>query len=200
MMELFKQLLILESQKRSAQLVDQTIAVINKVYNEWKKRKRRINAVDIVTTSINKIANIDPLLIHQIHKAAKAKLVIIIMRCLDIPIWHKLESKERAYKKLYPLIKILQNEQVNTGTNAALRDVIMTRLSAAVSYQETRGEVFVAYETKLPSSYIRFLFGNDPPSKTYRMQALSLPAEFDSLVKVLELNQEKAMKKYNGQG
>lgn len=196
-MELIRNLLLLEHQKRAAAEIDHTITVISKCYNEWKKRKRRINSVDIVTTSVNKIGNINPVMVHYIHKAAKAKLVIIIMRCLDLPIWKGIDTKERIWKKLYPLIAKLQNERVNTGTNATLKDVIMTRLSAAISYEMTKSEVFVAYEKSLPSDYIRFLFGSSPPTKTYRMQALTLPADFDSLVDILRINQNKAMKKYN---
>jgi hypothetical protein len=197
-MDLFKNMLLQEHQRRAAAEIDNVITVINKVYNEWKKRKRRINAVDIVTTSANKIANINPALIDHIHKAARAKLVIIIMRCLDIPVWKPIDTKEKIYKKLYPLIKRLQNDIVNTGTDGKLRDVIMTRLSAAISHQMTQCEVFVAYESRLPTSYIRFLFGSTPPEKTYRMQSLLLPTDFDALVDILKINQEKAMKRYDG--
>jgi hypothetical protein len=197
-MDLFKTMLLQEHQKRAAAEVDNAVTVINKIYNEWKKRQRRINAVDIITTSANKIANINPTLVDHIHKAARAKLVIIIMRCLDLPVWKPIETKEKIYKKLYPLIKRLQNDVVNTGTNGKLRDVIMTRLSAAISHQTSQCEVFVAYESKLPTSYIRFLFGSTPPEKTYRMQSLLLPADFDSLVDILKINQDKAIKRYSG--
>ena len=195
-MELFKNMLVQEHVKAANKEIDYCVTIINKIYNEWKKRKRRINAVDVVTTSVNKIANINPVMVDYIHKAARAKLVIIIMRCLDTPVWKPLETKEKIYIKLYPLIKRLQNDVVNTGTNGRLRDVIMTRLSAAISHQTTQCEVFVAYESRLPTNYIRFLFGSTPPMKTYRMQSLLLPADFDTLVDTLKINQEKAIKKY----
>lgn len=196
MLELFKNLLLIETQQSAAKEIDFTISTINKIYNEWKKRKRRINAVDIVSTSVNKIANINPVMLNFIHEAAKAKLVIIIMRCLDNPVWKPIDSKEKIYKKLFPLISKLQTQEVKASTGGTLRDVIMTRLSAALSYQLGKGEVFVAYEPKLPASYMRFLFGSTPPVKTYRMQSLLLPEDFEELIEILKINQEKGNKKH----
>lgn len=196
-MELFKKLLLLETENTSQKEVDYTISVINKVYNEWKKQKRRINAVDIVTTSVNKLANINPALMDQVHKAAKLKATILIMRCLDNPIWKPVEAKEKIYKRLYPLINVLQNEKPNSGTEGSLRDIIMTRLSASIAYQEHEGQLFIAYEPKLPTSYMQHLFGSrTAPVKTYRMSSLSLPEDFDSLIEILKINYEKALKKF----
>jgi hypothetical protein len=195
-MELFQKFLLRESQKAAGKQVDHAITIISKIYNEWKKVKRRINAVDIVSTSVNKIANIDPSVVDYIHAAAKAKLCIIIVRCLDNPVWKPLDAKEKIYKKLYPLIAKLQNEPVMTGTGGTLRDVIMTRLSASMAYQLSRGNVFVAYEPKLPTSYMRFLFGSDTPAKTYRMQSLPLSKDFETVLDTLKINHEKAMGRY----
>jgi hypothetical protein len=196
-MKLFKQFIILESEKRSNREISHTINVINNIYNDWKKIKRRTNAVDMITTSVNKIANIDPSLINKIHAAAKQKLVIIIMRCMDNPVWKSPSTKEKIYKKLFPLISVLQNEIPNSGTGGTLRDVIMTRLSAGISHQSSKGEVFVAYEPRLPSSYMRFLFGADTPAKTYRMQSLPMPEDFESLVEILRINHEKAAERFD---
>ena len=197
MMELFKSFLILETEKSANREVDYAISIINKVYNEWKKVKRRINAVDIVSNSVNRLSNLNPVVIDRIHAAAKKKLVIIIMRCLDNPIWKPVENKEKIYKKLFPLISKLQNEHPNTGTSGSLRDVIMTRLSAAVAYEMCKAKVFVAYEPKLPTSYMRFIFGSDTPVKTFRMASLTLPEDFETLVDTLKLNQQKALAKFD---
>lgn len=195
-MELFKKFIILEHQKAAAKEVEYSISIINKIYNEWRKIRRRINAIDIVATSSNKIANINPSVLDYIHDAAKAKLVIIIMRCIDLPVWKPLDSKQKIWRKLYPLISKLQGEIVKTGTGGTLRDVIMTRLSAAVAYQMNKNEVWICYEPRTTKSYIRFLFGPEPPMKTYRMQALSLPEDYESLIDILKINQEKGMKKF----
>lgn len=198
-MKLFNELLLIESEIASTKEVDHTISVINKVYNEWKKTKRRINAVDIVTTAVNKLANINPSVLEHVHKAARLKTSIIIMRCLDNPIWKPLDAKEKIYKRLYPLINMLQNEKPNSGTDGTLKDIIMTRLSAAIAYQDSKGEVFVAYEPKLPKSYIQHIFGaRVAPIKTYRMGSLPLPENFDSLVEILKTNHEKALTKFHG--
>lgn len=191
-MDFFKELLLLETQKAANKEVDHAITVINKIYNEFKRVKRRINAVDIITTAVNKISNIDPSLVDHIHAAAKKKLVIILMRCMDIPPWKPLNNKEKVYKKLYPLIDKLQNEVPNSGTGANLRNVIMTRLSAAIANQKNESKLFVAYEDKLPTSYIRYLFGDKPPEKTYRMASLPLPEDYESLLNILDINNEKA--------
>lgn len=196
-MELFQKFLILESETRANKEVTHSIAVINKVYNEWRKVKRRTNSVDMITTSVNKIAGIDPSLINKIHAAGKQKLVIIIMRCMDNPVWKPLAAKEKIYKKLFPLISALQNEVPNSGTSGTLKDIIMTRLSAAISHQDSKGDVFVAYEPRLPNSYMRFLFGAETPAKTYRMQSLMLPEEFESLIDILKINHEKAAERFS---
>ncbi len=190
-MEFFKSLLLLETQRVAAKETAHAITVINKIYNEFKRIKRRINAVDIVTTAVNKISNIDPSVVDHIHAAAKKKLTIIIMRCLDLPPWKPLSSKERIYKKLYPLLTKLQNEDPNTTTGANLRDVVMTRLSTAISNQTKDSKIFVAYESKLPESYLRYLFGDKLPEKTYRMASLPLPEDFQSLIEILKINYEK---------
>lgn len=196
-MDLFKNILLQESEKAAAKETDYAITIINKVYNEWKKVKRRINAVDIISTSVNKIGNLNPVLVDKIHAAARQKLVIIIMRCLDNPIWKPVGAKEKIYKKLFPLISKLQNDNTSSGTKGNLREVIMTRLSAAVAYEMCKAEVFVAYEPFLPKDYIRFLFGSNPPAKTYRMASLPLPEDFETLIETLRINQEKAMEKFS---
>ena len=197
-MELFKKLLLVETERASSKEVDYAISVINKTYNEWKKTKRRINAVDIITTSVNALAKISPSTIQQCHKVAKQKAAIIIMRCLNNPIWKPLDTKEKIYNRLFPIIEVLQNEDPNSGTLGTLRDTIMTRLSASIAYQDSEGKVFVAYEPRLPKSYMKHIFGSRvAPVKTYRMQSLPLPDEFESLVKILKINHEKALKKFH---
>lgn len=195
-MQLFQQMLLMETQKAAAKEVEHSINTINKIYNEFKKVTRRINAVDIITTSVNKISNIDPSTVDHIHAAGKMKLVIIIMRCMDLSPWKPLVSKQRIYKKLYPLINKLQNDIPNTGTGGNLRDVIMTRLSAAIATQENACKFFVAYESKIPSSYIRYLFGDKVPEKTFKMASLPLPEDYSSLLELLVINNDKAKKKF----
>jgi len=196
-MNFFQQMLLQETQKAANKEVDHSITIINKIYNEFKRVKRRINAVDIITTAVNKISNIDPSVVDHIHAAAKMKLVIIIMRCMDLPPWRPLSGKEKVYKKLYPLIDKLQNESPNSGTGGNLRDVIMTRLSAAIATQENESKLFVAYEPRLPTEYIRYLFGDKKPEKTYRMASLKLPAEYEELINILDINNQKAKGKKN---
>mgnify|MGYP006287623855 CR=1 FL=1 len=200
-MDLFQDLLIVESQKQANKEARQAVHSINDAYNEWKKIKRRRNAVNIVTTCVNKIATIDPATIDRIHEPAKLKLATVIMRCLDIPPWKSLEAKRKIYQRLFPLIDKLQSIDPNTGTGGCLRDVLMTRFSACLTgcCETERGKkVFVAYEPKVSNSYLRFIFGQDKPEKTYRMQALPLPKDFDELLKILKINHEKGIKKYYG--
>ena len=196
-MEFFQKLLLIESEKAANRETDYAISIINKVYNDWKKVKRRINAIDIIASSVNRISSLDPAVVDKIHAAARQKLVIIIMRCLDTPLWKPVGGKEKIYKKLFPMISKLQNDQPNSGTTGSLREVIMTRLSAAIAYEMAKGEVWVAYEPKLPASYIRFLFGENTPAKTYRMASLPLPDDFSTLIDTLRINQEKAMAKFD---
>lgn len=190
-MKLFQDLILHESRKTAQKEIDHTIAVVNKVYNEWKKTGRRINAVDLVTTTTNKLSTINPDVLPHVHEATRLKIATLIMRCMDIPVWKDPWSKDRIYKKLYPLIDPLQTYNPNTGSNGNLREVIMTRLSAALCHRYG-GKVFVAYEPTISNSYLKYLFKDDElPKKTYKMQALKLPADFDSLMNILEINQNK---------
>jgi hypothetical protein len=195
-MELFKNILLWETQKAAEKEIRHVVKVINLVHAEWKKISRRRNAVDIITTSVNKLSTINPAVIDQIPEETKIKLAIAIMRCLDIPPWKPIDSKAKIYKKLYPLLSKVQNKTPNTGTDAILREIVMTRLSAALSHQRKDG-VFVGYEPILPKSYLQHIFGEDMPKKTFRMQALPLPEEFSSLVDILTINHEKALKKFH---
>lgn len=192
MTSLFQELLLVETQQAAKKEVDYSIAVINKIYNEWKKIKRRINAVDLVTTSANKIAVISPEVIDHIHDAARTKLTIILMRCMDLPPWKPVSSKEKIYRKLYPLINKLEKEDAQTGTGGKLREVIMTRLSAAIFHQDPEAKVFVAYEPVVPGSYLRYLHGDKLPEITYKMTSLSLSEDFESLIETLTINHQKA--------
>lgn len=197
-MELFQNILLMETQKAAQKEVSYTIEIINKVYGEWKKTGRRKNAVDLITTSANKLANINPAVLCHVHDAAKLKLVITLMRCMDLPPWKPIESKAKLYKKLFPLIHRLQNVMPNTGTGGSLRDIIMTRLSAAISYQDKKNSVFVAYEPTMPKKYLVHIFGQrELPEKTYRMQTLPLPDDFETLVEILTINHQKAVSKKN---
>lgn len=196
MTSLFQQILLKETQQAAQKEIDHSIATINKIYNEWKKITRRINAVDLVTTSANKIAGISPEVIEHLHGSAKTKLVIILMRCMDLPPWKAVGGKEKIYKKLYPLIQKLEREDAMTGTGGTLREIIMTRLSAAIFHQDKDATVFAAYEPKLPTKYLKYLHGDKMPQRTYRMTSLSLPAEFESLIEILTINHEKAKAKF----
>lgn len=198
MTSLFQDILLAETQKAAHKEVEYSITVINKIYNEWKKVTRRINAVDLITTSANKIAGINPEVIEHLHAPAKEKLAVILMRCMDLPPWRPVSSKEKIYKKLFPLIQQMERTSPNTGTGAALREVIMTRLSAAIAHQDEDGSVFVAYEPTIPAQYLKYLHGDKKPEKTFRMAALSLPEDFDSLVEILTINHEKAKSKLDG--
>lgn len=196
MTSLFQQIILAETQKAAHKEVEYSISVINKIYNEWKKvTSRRVNAVDLITTSANKISGLNPEVIEHLHAPAKEKLAVILMRCMDIPPWRPVSSKEKIYKKLFPLIQQMERVSPNTGTGAALREVIMTRLSAAISHQDTTASVFVSYEPVIPTKYLKYLHGDKMPEKTFRMAALSLPGDFDSLVEILTINHEKAKSK-----
>lgn len=198
-MELFKSILLIESQRAAKKEITHTIDVINRIYSEWKKTGRRKNAVDIVTTSVNKLGNINPAIVGHLHDAAKLKLVITMMRCMDLPVWKPVESKEKIYKKLFPLLSLMQNVVPNTGTGASLREIMMTRLSAAISHQDEQHSVFAAYEPIMPKKYLTSIFGKKVPSKTYRMQSLPLPPDFETLINTLRINHDKAASKLNPQ-
>ena len=193
-MDFFKSLILHESNKTSQKEIAHTIAVVNKIYNEWKKTGRRINAVDLITTSGNKIATINPDVLPLIHEATRLKLATIIMRCLDLPAWKDVSTKEKLYKKLYPLIEKLQTYDPNTGTGGNLREIIMTRLSASIC-RKGGNRIFVAYEPTISNAYLKYMFKDEElPTKTYKMQALKLPADFESLLSTLEINQAKVDK------
>jgi len=196
---MFKDLVILENQKRATLEIGYAISSINEVYNEWKKTKRRRNAVNIVTTSINKLATIDPSTVDHIHESSKLKLATVIMRCMDLPPWMDADTKRIAYRRLYPLLNKMQGQNPNTGTNANLREVVMTRLSASVcSNCEDEGkDTFVSYEPKMTKRYLRFIFGDEIPKNICKMQTLPLPEDFDILVNTLKINHTKACDKYN---
>lgn len=197
-MNFFKELQLFESEKIAARETQHVVDVVNTVYNEWKKTGRRKNAVDLVTSSTNKFSNIHPQFIEKVHEATRLKMATILMRCMDIQNWKPLDSKEKTYRRLFPLIKKLETYVPETGTGATLRQVIMTRLSAAVTHQSEEGnDVFVAYEPIIPNEYLRYLFGAETPKKTFRMESLSLPDDFDSLINMLKLNHDKCVKKYN---
>lgn len=196
-MELFRTLLLNESEKAAQKEAAHAITSINSVYNEWKKIKRRINAVDLVTTSVNKLVKIHPSVIPYIHETAKLKLAIILMRVMDLPIAKEVDSKKSTYKKIFPLLSIIQSSSPNTGSGGNLREVVMTRLSTAITHEaDPSNKVFVAYEPSVSSSYLTYLFGEDVPEKVYKMQSLSLPEDFDTLVNVLRINYKKAAEKF----
>jgi hypothetical protein len=198
-MELFKELTLLETQKQAHREILYAIRSINQTYNEWKKRgkSRRKNAVAINTTSVNKLTTISPESIDYITQEMKEKISIIIMRCLSLPHWKAVESKKASYRKLYPYIIKLENVVPHTGTKGNLKEIIMTRFSAAVCKQSKYPQVFVAYEPVLPNEYLKYLFGDeDFPEKTYKMEALPLPDDFDDLIDIIKINHEKGIKLY----
>jgi hypothetical protein len=116
---------------------------------------------------------------------------------MDLPPWRPVGSKEKIYKKLYPLLKEMERANPNTGTGANLREVIMTRLSAAIFHQDEAASVFAAYEPVIPAQYLRHLHGKKLPEKTFRVAALALPPDFESLIDVLTINHQKAQSKFN---
>lgn len=187
--------LIVETQRRDKMEITHAVRVINKTYNEWKSKKRRKNAIDLITTSMNSIVIFDPSIIPQLHYAAKLKLVTILMRCMDNPMWKPIATKEKIYKRLYHLISSLQEESPLTPTGASLGEIIMTRLAAGLSRDLDR-EVCVSYEPVMPEKYLQYLFGDDIPSKVYKMKATELPEEFSELVEILTNDLERATKHY----
>lgn len=198
-MNLIKNIILAETQRRSDMEIEYTIRIINKIYNEWKYKKRRKNAVDLITMSANKISNIHPSLIDKIHPAAKLKLATILMRCMDNPMWEPISVKEKIFKKLRPLLNALQGFNPQTGTDGTLLQIIATRLSACISYQSKTDDshVFVAYEPKLPAKYLKYLFGDVIPCKTYRMQMLMLPNEFSEFAGILQINTDKCIERHS---
>jgi hypothetical protein len=198
-MDLFKDFVLMETQKQAHREVLYAIRSINQTYNEWKKRgkNRRKNAVSLNTTSVNKLATISPESIDYINEEMKQKIAIIIMRCLSLPRWRDVKSKKSTYRKLFPYIQKLEKIVPNTGTGGTLKDIIMTRFSAAFGMQSRYPQVFVAYEPTLPSEYLDYLFGEAKrPTKTYRMESFSLPDDFDDLIDIIKINHDKGVDLY----
>jgi len=198
-MDLLKDFYLIESEKAAIKEARHAINTVNSLYNEWKKVKRRVNAVDIVTTTANKLGNISPATIPNVHEATRFKIATLCMRCLDIPPWKPLHERERTFKKLIPIISSLQNYNVKTGTGGTLREVIMTRISAAYCYQNPTegGEViFVCYEPKASKKYVQYLFGEKIPDKIYKLGMLNIPENFQTLMDTIKINHEKAINKY----
>ena len=138
-----------------------------------RKIRRRINAVDIITTTVNRITKMNPDSIRFLNDEMKMKMAIIIMRCMDNPFWKAVSVKEKIYDKLFPLIKPLENFPLNTGTNGTLKQIILTRLSANIAMQDdgNKGKIMVCYEPTMPKTYSRYLFGDHTPDKIYKMQS-----------------------------
>lgn len=197
-MQLFEKMILTEHEKASAKEISYIYSLIDKTYNEWRKINRRINAVDIITTTVNRINKIAPASVDKLTMEYKAKMAIILMRCMDNPFWKPVEDKRKIYEKLFPLINKLQNFKINTGTNGTLKEIICTRLSANLALQDktNNGKVVIIYEPLFSEKYSKFLFGSHVPKKVYRMQSLSLPSDFDTFINILKLNYEKSLKKY----
>ena len=198
-MELFKRIILDESQKQAHREILYTIRTIHDTYLEWLKRikNRRKNAVSLVTTSVNKIGTITPESLQHISNELRQKLSIILMRCLALPTWKSITSKKSTYRRLYPYLKELENVVPNTGTKGNLREIILTKFSAAICIQSKYPQVFVAYEPLLPKEYLKYLFGEEKfPEKTYKMQSLLLPEDFDELIDILTINHKKAVDLY----
>ncbi len=192
-MKIIKELQLQESKNIEFKELNFTKFVINKIYKEWKKIKRRRNAVDIISTSVNAITKLSPHTIAKLSDEYKSELSIIIMRCLDLPTWRPIKDKQKIFDKLLPFIKGLETQSTNTGTNSTLRDTIATRFSSNIFSNTDNAKVFVVYEKKIPKSYITFLFDDEnKPTKIYRMLLLSIPESFDSLIGVLINNHNKA--------
>lgn len=198
-MDFLNELYIIESEKAAAKETRHAINSVNKLYNEWKKIKRRVNAVDIISTTANKLGNVSPAVVDRVHEATRLKMATLIMRCLDVPPWKPLSERERVYKKLYPLLHKLQGFDANTGTGGTLQQVVMTRLSAAYCYQnptENKQIIFVAYEPKITKRYLEYLFGENQPEITFKITMLNIPGDFQSLIDTIRINHEKAVKNF----
>ena len=197
-MGIFEDIILYENEKASAKELEYIRSLINKSYNEWRKIRRRINAVDIITTTVNRIIKVNPEAIQFLDEELKMKLAIIIMRCMDNPSWKPVGNKEKIYDKLFPLMKALENFKLNTGTNGSLKEIIMTRLSASIALQDesNKGKVMVCYEPNMPASYSRYLLNDHRPDKIYKMQSMMLPGEFSSLIEILKIDLNKAMDRY----
>ena len=197
-MGIFAEIIVMENEKASQKELEYTVSLINKTYNEWRKVRRRINAVDIITTTVNRIIKIAPGSVDKLNFEDKAKMAIILMRCMDNAFWKPVQDKKKIYEKLFPLISKLQNFKINTGTEGTLKDIICTRLSANIAMQDKKNthKVVVVYEPKVSEKYIRFLFGSNVPEKVYRMEALNLSHDFNILIDTLTINYKKALKKF----
>lgn len=195
-MKFLNELSIIESAISSEKEINHIKNIINGLYNDWKKIKRRINSVDIIINTTNKLSNIDPDIVNFLPEAIKLKLASLLIRCFDIPYWKKISEKESIFKKLAPLVQKMQNFDPNTGTDGTVKDVIMSRLSTSICYNSNNREVYVAYEPKIPDSYLRYLFNNEIPEVTYKMRGLTMPMDFDQLVNMLKINHEKAVTSY----
>lgn len=195
-MNFFNELIIVESNISSEKEIAHVISVVNQIYAEWKKTGRRKNAVDIITTTANKLSNIDPNIIDKLHEATRVKIASLIVRCFDIPYWKPVSQKEKIFKKLLPLIQKMQSYDPKTDSGGNLKEVIFTRLSASVCFNSDNKDVFVAYEPKIDATYLRYLFGKELPAKTYKMQPLMMPSEFESLIELLKINHDKAVAKF----
>ena len=193
-MTLFQDILLIESQKSSQKEIDHTISVINKLYNEWKSKGRRKNAVDIISTTVNKLVTIDPNIVDKIHDATRVKLATLIVRCFDIPYWKDVYEKEKIFNRLLNLIQKVESEHPNVdGSGVKVSEIIMTRLSASISYSSENKEVFVGYEPSISKSYLKYMFGNEVPNHIFRMEGMKLPSRFEQLINILIINQNKAI-------
>lgn len=192
-MNLFKNLLLCESKRSSDAEVADAISVINKVFSDWNKVGRRKNAVDLITSSANRLARIDPAIIDFIHDAARNKLALICVKSMDIPFWKNVSNRASVYKKLYPILDKVQNMSPNVTSGGNVRDVIMTRLSASVCYEE-KAKALVIYEPKASPEYLRYLLGDYKIDRVMKSQSLPLPNDYDTLINTLRINQQKANK------
>jgi hypothetical protein len=200
MIGIIKDLVLMENQKKARDSIGYAIDTIMDTYNEWKKIERRRNAVNIVTTSVNKITTIDPSTIEHLHETAKTKLATIVMRCMDLPPWSTVEEKRKIYRRLFPIIKKIQYQTCDTGTGGNLMSIIATRLSACLTYNspEQQKNIFVAYEPTVSKRYLRFIFGEEYPEHVLKMEILPLPEDYDVLINILNINHAKACKKILG--
>lgn len=194
-MNLLKNILLNESRNAAQREMSDAVELISSVFSDWNKMGRRKNAVDLITSSANRLSRLDPAIIPLLHDSARTKLALICIKCMDIPFWKPVEQREKIYKKIYNILTNVENMSPNTTSTGNVRDIIMTRLSAAIAYNR-KSKTLVCYEPKVSPEYVKYLLGDYSIDRVYRASSLPLPENFSTLINTLNINQDKADKLY----